>query len=641
VKQGVIWLVPAGLGIVALVAVMLPGLGTSSAQDSCASYQSADTPLDIAPMNSTVVSTINVPESLTLSDVRVNPINITHSWVDDLDAYLWSPNGTKVELFTNVGNPPGGDDFVGTVLDDAAEVSMSNGVAPFRGPHRPEEPLAKFAGEGSAGEWRLEVTDTARPAEFGTLGSWALELCRVEAPGPSPAPEPTHTPMPTPIATPSPGPADTLSPPTNDNFADATVISGLPYSDSLSIAEATVEADEQPSSCGYHGNTVWYSFAPGQGGLVYITTFGSTYDTVIAAYTGSDFTDLVEAGCSDDTSAALTSGLELEAKSGTTYWIQIGMFTMTGQLNIELEWAETPANDSFAAALPASPPPYGDTLTTILATAEAGETLDCDGSLIGKSVWYNVNVAGPRVVTVTTEGSDYDTVLAVYTGKELTTLSQLACNDDAVLLSSEVQFLGVSGTIYWIQAGGFQGESGTLVLGVTQSSPPISDGDGDGLSDAAEVGCGSNASSASSVPERTDTVADDDEDGLTNEALPAGASAHDCDGDGYTGLVEGHVTTSDQDPCGDGGWPSDILPSGAPANTLNIQDLASFLAPVRRFGTSAGHPGYSARWDFVPGSAVGANINIADIAATVMGPSGFPPMFGGYRAYGRACPWVP
>lgn len=548
-------------------------------------------------------------------------------------------HGTNVELFTNVGNPPGGDDFVQTILDDAADISMSNGVAPFSGPHRPEEPLAKFAGEGSAGEWRLEVTDTARPAEFGTLGSWALELCRVEAPGPSPAPEPTHTPMPSATATPSPGPADTLSPPTNDNFTDATVIGGLPYSDSLSVAEATVEADEQASSCGYHGNTVWYSFTPAQSDSVYITTFGSTYDTVIAAYTGSDLTNLLEAGCSDDTSAALTSGLELQVISGTTYWIQIGMFTMTGQLNVELEWAETPANDSFAAALPASPLPYGDTLSTIAATVEVEELMDCDGSLIGKTVWYSVNVAGPRVVTATTDGSDYDTVLAVYTGPELATLSPVVCNDDAVLLSSEVQFLAVSGTTYWIQAGGFQSESGTLVLGVTQSSPPISDGDGDGLSNAAEIACGSNPASASSVPERIDLTGDDDGDGQSNEALPAGAEAQDCDGDGYKGSVEGYVTTSDQDPCGVNGWPSDLLPGGVAANTLNLQDLASFLAPVRRLGTNPGQPDYSARWDLVPGSTVGAAINVADIAATVLGPSGYPPMFAGLRAYGRACPW--
>jgi hypothetical protein len=34
--------------------------------------------------------------------------------------------------------------------------------------------------------------------------------------------------------------------------------------------------------------------------------------------------------------------------------------------------------------------------------------------------------------------------------------------------------------------------------------------------------------------------------------------AYDCDGDGYTRSAEANVTTSDQDPCGRTGWPSDL-----------------------------------------------------------------------------------
>jgi CSLREA domain-containing protein len=167
------------------------------------------------------------------------------------------------------------------------------------------------------------------------------------------------------------------------------------------------------------------------------------------------------------------------------------------------------------------------------------------------------------------------------------------------------------------------------------------DVDCDFVGDIAEVACGAEVVNGASRPERVDTPGDDDGDTLVNEALPAGAGAYDCDGDGFAGSAEGQITTSDQDPCGGSGWPSELVSNGGSANRLDLQDLGSFLMPVRRLGTGPGHPGYSARWDLVPGSTVGAAINIADIAATVIGPSGHPPMFGGQRAFGRTCPWAP
>jgi Ca2+-binding RTX toxin-like protein len=174
------------------------------------------------------------------------------------------------------------------------------------------------------------------------------------------------------------------------------------------------------------------------------------------------------------------------------------------------------------------------------------------------------------------------------------------------------------------------------------------DGDGwinDGCPGASETNaCGARALDAASRPERLDTPGDDDGDTLVNEPLPPGAEAYDCDGDGYVGTAEAHVTTSDQDPCGGTGWPSDLYPGtpgGFQYNTLNVQDLGSFITPVRRFGTSPGDPDFDVRWDLVPGGTIGGAINLQDVAATIVGPMGYPPMFGGLRAFGKACPWPP
>jgi subtilisin-like proprotein convertase family protein len=41
---------------------------------------------------------------------------------------------------------------------------------------QPENPLAAFKGESTAGQWRLEVKDDV-VNDFGILTGWALELC--------------------------------------------------------------------------------------------------------------------------------------------------------------------------------------------------------------------------------------------------------------------------------------------------------------------------------------------------------------------------------------------------------------------------------------------------------------------------------
>jgi len=65
------------------------------------------------------------------------------------------------------------------------------------------------------------------------------------------------------------------------------------------------------------------------------------------------------------------------------------------------------------------------------------------------------------------------------------------------------------------------------------------------------------------------------------------------------------------------------------------------VAPVRRLGKSPGELGYSIRWDLVPGTVSGAHVNVQDLAALFMGATGYPPMLGGQRAFGRECPFAP
>lgn len=71
----------------------------------------------------------------------------------------------------------GGDyqPFTGTILDDEASLSITEGVGPYSGRYRPAEPLSAFDGTNSRGVWRLEVRDTAT-GNTGVLNDWSLRF---------------------------------------------------------------------------------------------------------------------------------------------------------------------------------------------------------------------------------------------------------------------------------------------------------------------------------------------------------------------------------------------------------------------------------------------------------------------------------
>ena len=54
------------------------------------------------PDETTIVSTIVITDDVTIADLNVQ-VNFTHSRDQDLDVFLISPTGTRIELFTDVG----------------------------------------------------------------------------------------------------------------------------------------------------------------------------------------------------------------------------------------------------------------------------------------------------------------------------------------------------------------------------------------------------------------------------------------------------------------------------------------------------------------------------------------------------------
>jgi hypothetical protein len=91
-------------------------------------------------------------------------------------------------------------------------------------------------------------------------------------------------------------------------------------------------------------------------------------------------------------------------------------------------------------------------------------------------------------------------------------------------------------------------------------------------------------------------------------------------------------------------WPSDLAFGGVPNSTgrITLTDITSFVAPTwaRKLNTSPGDTNFNSRWDLLPGRGVFSTwININDLTAIIAGPTGYPPMLNGQKAYGSRCPW--
>ena len=257
--------------------------------------------------------------------------------------------------------------------------------------------------------------------------------------------------------------------PANNCFASPTSVAAGGQTLSQSTTGATTESGE-PSPCAGIANTVWFTWTPSVSGTATFDTVGSAYDTALAVYTGSTLTGLTNRGCNDDISSTdQDSRLSLSVTAGTNYRIQVGGYNgATGSLTFRVTAPTTscgtPANNNFACATGIASRPYSNTQSTSGATLESGEPRPC-GS-IGGTVWYTWTPSASGTYTVDTSGSNFDTVLAIYTGSTLTGLTNRGCNDDISSsdLDSRLTLSFTAGTTYRIQVGGYNGATGSTAV---------------------------------------------------------------------------------------------------------------------------------------------------------------------------------
>jgi hypothetical protein len=130
-----------------------------------------------------------------------------------------------------------------------------------------------------------------------------------------------------------------------------------------------------------------------------------------------------------------------------------------------------PPNDLFANAIELTGVGGVEPANNVVAGKEPGEPRHA-GNEGGHSLWYRWQAPYAGDLTLSTDGSTFDTLLAIYIGTSLTNLFEVASNDDAFtgtgysLVLARVQ----ANQVYFIAVDGLGGDAGDIALSYSFST---------------------------------------------------------------------------------------------------------------------------------------------------------------------------
>ena len=352
--------------------------------------------------------------------------------------------------------------------------------------------------------------------------------------------------------------------PANDNFTNAFKIAPegavIPATNNYASLEPGEPLHAQVATV---AASVWWTWSPAINTNVLMDLAGSSFDPVLAVYTGTTVTNLQPvAASSNDAVNRLKAHVNFDAKAGVTYRVAVAGYDTNGVGNFRLRVAPgrrpdtngpvtiiispaseslfttnavtltgtakdprpddtgvsqvflqvntdpavaasgtaswsgqvllppgtnavrafaqdiagnigpadaivirfiNPTNDNFADAIELTGLAGAITAVNERSTREPGEPLHA-GNEGGHSIWYRFRAPVNGTVFLTTTNSDFDTLLAVYTGDSLTNLALVASNDDAFTESdfSQLTTTVVSNQLYYIAIDGYGGAYGNV-----------------------------------------------------------------------------------------------------------------------------------------------------------------------------------
>lgn len=269
-----------------------------------------------------------------------------------------------------------------------------------------------------------------------------------------------------------------------DHFADAVAMNGVSWSHDWSNQGSgsgayTAQSGEPSHAGNLARRSVWYVWRPTANGSATVTTRGSALDTVVAVYQGNQVGRLRMITSNDDeTGGRKSSRVVFGVRNGETYYLAVdgkngatGGYTLAATMNGTV--APAPANDDFANPIPITGAPLRLDGVNLSATGQTGEP----GGVQRTSVWYAWKAPRTGVVTVSTDGSTFDTTLGAYLGNSVVGLNALpafpagsgtAVNDNVSSTArwSRIRFSVTAGGTYYLRVDGARGATGRYRLNV-------------------------------------------------------------------------------------------------------------------------------------------------------------------------------
>lgn len=268
-------------------------------------------------------------------------------------------------------------------------------------------------------------------------------------------------------------------PPANDDFANATTLTGVSAEGNGFNYGATGEAGEPDHAAGtvdLYGTTLtvtskdpatgqlasaWWKWTAPRSGLAVVDTRNSTFDTTLGVYTGSAVGGLTKVGANDDIRVAeyVASEVAFQAVAGTTYSFAVdGEKAELGDVHISVGYR--PANDDFAnrqVLSTATNPVVRVTGSNVRATHEAGEPSTSYFPNTDLSVWYDWTAARSGTAVIDPGTTPY---VIVYTGSAVNALTTVASTTYGAGGGGPIAFEAVAGTTYHVRVSEGYGVTG-------------------------------------------------------------------------------------------------------------------------------------------------------------------------------------
>ena len=295
------------------------------------------------------------------------------------------------------------------------------------------------------------------------------------------------------------------APPVNDNFASPVGLTGSGVNTGTNV-QATREAGEPSHALNRGAQSVWYKYIATDTGVLTVNTIGSSFDTLLAVYSGNSVNNLKLFAASDDIDpATFQSQVVIGIQSGNVYYIAVDGFRgnagiASGSVVLNYSVSSVVPNDNFANAVQLPGAKGRVTTTNIGASKEAGEPSHANNDG-GKSVWFKwtAPAGSSKSYTFTVQSLDpigfgsVTTLMAIYTGASVNSLVRVTKRivfGATVLNTGKLILIPTPGVTYYIALDGFynpnnsSAEVGTFKLSydITRSDK-VADFDRDGKAD--------------------------------------------------------------------------------------------------------------------------------------------------------------